>query len=92
MIKRTDATANWSIRDSVRGSYNVNDFFIRPNSNDEETVADSTFAIDFLSNGFKLRGTWQGQNASGGNLIYAAFPDFVGVLYPALFNKSTICS
>jgi hypothetical protein len=75
MIKRTDATANWSVRDSVRGTYNVNDYFIRPNTNDEETVADSTFAIDFLSNGFKLRGTWQGQNASGGNLIYAAFAE-----------------
>jgi hypothetical protein len=75
LIKRTDSTANWGIWDSVRGSYNVNQNFIRANTVDEETTADSTLALDMLSNGFKLRGTWQGQNASGGNYVYACFAE-----------------
>jgi hypothetical protein len=75
LIKRTDSLSNWSMRDSVRGNINANNFFIRANTGDEETVGESTFAIDFLSNGFKLRGTWQGQNANGGNLLYMAFAE-----------------
>lgn len=75
MIKRTDSTSNWGMWDSVRGYYNVNQNFIRANTSDEETTTDSTLALDFVSNGIKIRGTWQGENASGGSFIYAAFAE-----------------
>jgi hypothetical protein len=40
--------------------------------------ADATFSpsqIDFISNGFKLRGTAAGLNANGGTYIFAAFAE-----------------
>jgi hypothetical protein len=41
-------------------------------SDAEDSVAD---VYDLLSNGFKLRTTTTGSNASGGTYIYAAFAE-----------------
>jgi hypothetical protein len=38
-------------------------------------VSNSSTRIDFLSNGFKLRGDSSTQNASGGTYIYMAFAE-----------------
>jgi hypothetical protein len=72
IIKRTDTTGNWTTFDSARDPYNQAGKLLYPNySNAEET--DSTQKIDFLSNGFKIRGSNSNQNASGGTYIYMAF-------------------
>jgi hypothetical protein len=41
----------------------------------EAENTNNVLAFDFLSNGFKLRGTSVSGNASGGTYIYAAFAE-----------------
>ena len=72
MIKRTDTTQDWYMLDNKRNTFNPVDKYLLANANDAET----TFTIpDFLSNGFKLRTTGGGTNASGGSYIYMAFAE-----------------
>ena len=58
IIKNVDVTDNWHIADSSRKSVNPVNMVLRVNlSNAEVPQADgSAFDIDFLSNGFKIRG------------------------------------
>jgi hypothetical protein len=74
MIKRTDSTGDWNMYDSSIGAYNVIDDLLKANTSAAETTY-YTYYIDFLSNGFKLRETDTGQNASGGTYIYMAFAE-----------------
>jgi hypothetical protein len=70
MIKRTDSTSNWTIIDTAREGYNVDNDPLYPNLSDAEGTAD---LADILSNGFKLRTTDASVNASAGTYIYACF-------------------
>ena len=70
MTKRTDSTGSWLVVDSSRNTYNVVNGYLVPNTSDAEGSA--TWG-DFLSNGFKLRGTTH--NGSGESYIYAAFAE-----------------
>ena len=75
LSKKTDsAGTNWTIWDNKRSSsnYNPTNKILHPNVSNAENTADDT---DFLSNGFKLRATASGMNASGGTYIYAAFAE-----------------
>ena len=74
LIKRTSAAGtNWVIYDSVRGTYNANLPWLYPNASSAET---STEAVDFLSNGFKIRSeSGATMNPDGGTFIYAAFAE-----------------
>jgi hypothetical protein len=74
MIKRTDATADWVILDTSRDPYNMAINYLVPNTSGAE-AAGASVQLDFVSNGFKIRGTWVGMNASGGTYIYAAFAE-----------------
>jgi hypothetical protein len=76
MIKRTDTTGNWLILDTSRNTYNVVNAMLNPNLSDAEaTGVAGTNNWDFLSNGFKPRGTGALTNASGGTYIYMAFAE-----------------
>lgn len=70
MIKRTDTTSNWTIVDTAREGYNVDNDPLYPNLSDAEGTTD---LVDILSNGFKLRSTDTSVNASSGTYIYACF-------------------
>jgi len=75
LSKRTDVSGqNWTIWDNKRSSSNFNptDKILHPNVSNTENTADDT---DFLSNGFKLRATALGMNASGSSYIYMAFAE-----------------
>jgi hypothetical protein len=74
LIKRTDSAGYyWRIWDSSRATYNAGLPILYPNVSDaEDSVSD---VYDLLSNGFKLRTTTTGSNASGGTYIYAAFAE-----------------
>ena len=65
--------ADWRVQDSARDTYNVvgNMLFA------DLSLAESTgnTLMDFLSNGFKIRGTSTGQNGNGATYIYAAFAE-----------------
>jgi len=71
MSKRTDNTSNWLIFDIER-SVNLNDNYIYANSDSNEGTS-TTQGVDFLSNGVKMRNTYNDANASSASYIYMAF-------------------
>jgi hypothetical protein len=67
------ATENWVTHDNQRGPYNVIAARLEPNNDDDE--ATNIDAVDFLSNGFKLRtadGMW---NGDGNSFVFAAWAE-----------------
>ena len=70
MIKRTDVADNWNISDSSRNTYNVNNASLFADLSNAEST--SVNISDFLSNGFKIRGTPTWSNANGGTYIFMA--------------------
>ena len=82
MVKRTDTANNWNIIDSVRSPYNTVDDYLFPNLSNAEATNVAGYEVDFVSNGFKLKGTGTSINASGGTYIYMAFAetDFANAL------------
>jgi len=73
MIKRSDSTSSWQIKDSARNPNNLADKTVFANLANTEY---STFYFyDLLSNGFKARGTDSELNTSGGTYIYMAFAE-----------------
>jgi hypothetical protein len=79
MVKSSSNTENWFVWDSARNTYNVVDLKLYPNLSNAENGASgetsTTNMIDFVSNGFKLRTSNSGTNASGYTYIYAAFAE-----------------
>ena len=75
MIKRTDSANQWIMLNNKMSLYN--------NNTGDELYADSSAVqnsfvdggADFLSNGFKLRGTNGSVNLNGGSYIYMAFAE-----------------
>jgi hypothetical protein len=76
MIKSTVEVSNWFIWDTSRSTYNAEILILMPSISDAE-FSDATYAIDALSNGFKIRGLGQyaGYNNSGNAYIYMAFAE-----------------
>jgi hypothetical protein len=75
MIKNESATSSpWAYYDSSREPYNQESANLHANDT-ASASADSTQAIDFLSNGFKLRGTSFYTNGSGNTMMYCAFAE-----------------
>ena len=78
MIKRIDANASWYIYDYARLLRNPLGVVNQPllaDANNAEGGADTSWYIDGLSNGFKLRNSSNFDNASGGTYVYMAFAD-----------------
>jgi len=88
-VKVTDADDNWVVFDNARDSSNVTEQILRQNSGDQENTEDGA-KIDFLSNGFKLRGSGGGigqTNNNNNNYIYCAWAEAPTVnLYGASAN------
>jgi hypothetical protein len=74
VIKRTDTTENWYCTDIKRNPINpVTGNLLLLNKTDAEIS--TSYPVDFLSNGFKIRGNNNITNASGGSYIYMAFAE-----------------
>jgi len=72
LIKFATGLTNWLILDDKRDTYNVERNKLYPNVSDaEDTSAEN--AIDFVSNGFKIRTGNNKTNDPGATMIYAAF-------------------
>ena len=72
LVKRADSAVEWTMLDGTRSPFNVRDKYMYANT----TMAEDTYStvqVDFLSNGFKSRGTFT--NVSGGTYIYMAFAE-----------------
>ena len=72
LVKRSDTTNDWLISDSSRLGYNTRNELLWAN------LASAEYQIvhlDILSNGFKVRTTNPGWNASGGTYIFMALAE-----------------
>ena len=77
MAKMTSGTGNWNTFDNKRTDSdggNVIDKRIKNNSNAAE-IDGTANQVDFLSNGFKWRGTDDDTNISSGSFVYMAFAE-----------------
>jgi hypothetical protein len=74
-VKNTSASNNWQTWDNARETSNVMQKILEFNDASTTDDASSNTAIDFLSNGFKVRKSGASWNASGGIFIYAAFAE-----------------
>jgi len=72
--KRSDGAVDWRMDDNKRQSFNEIDFTLFPNKSNAETQS-AGYAVDLLSNGFKVRGDSGNQNTNGGTYIYMAFAE-----------------
>jgi len=75
LIKPSSLADVWQIEDAARSQFNVVNDQLFPNSSAAEQVDSATRNTDFLSNGFKIRGTNGGINQSSDTYIYAAFAE-----------------
>ncbi len=73
MMKETSSSSRWSIYDNKRDTNNPNQKYLRAQATNAETTSVNN-DVDFLSNGFKMRGTGE-PNASGITYLYLAFAE-----------------
>ena len=74
VVKRTDSANSWMMYDNKRNPINLVDNPLYAEGSDAEGTS-SAASFDFLSNGFKCRGTGSAINASGATMIYMAFAE-----------------
>ena len=74
LIKRTNAAEGWEMFDSARDTYNPEINLLEANLSNAENSS-STNAVDFLSNGFKMRNTRSATNGTSDTYIYACFAE-----------------
>jgi len=75
IVKRAvGGTGNWDMLDTKRDTFNPADAVLDADSGGAE-ASYSTIDFDFLSNGFKVRGTQSNINTSGDTYIYMAFAE-----------------
>jgi hypothetical protein len=75
LIKKTSAADNWMMVDAVRDTYNPVYKTLYPHLANAENTGYAGDDLDFLSNGFKIRGVDSQLNSSGGTYIFAAFAE-----------------
>jgi hypothetical protein len=76
MVKRTDTSGYpWVIVDALRDGYNVTYKWLEPNSFSEEQSVQPVADVDFLSNGFKMRGAGNTTNQLAGTYLYVCFSE-----------------
>ena len=74
MVKRTSSTDSWLITDNKRDVNNPATQTQAPQSHREDNVnTGDNYSIDYLSNGFKCRGSGNDLNGSGQTYLYMAF-------------------
>jgi len=74
MVKYVGSGESWVMLDNKRDGYNPTNKNLRANNEYAESSG-STYDIDFLSNGFKPRTTWEGLNGSGYTIVYLAMAE-----------------
>jgi hypothetical protein len=72
IVKMSSSTGNWTILDSKREGYNVDNDPLFPNLANAEGTTD---LIDMTSNGFKVRTTDATFNTNAGTYVYAAWAE-----------------
>ena len=75
MVKKSSGGDSWLIMDNKRDIDNVVGNTLAANSNGAENADTGGIPTDFLSNGFKCRGSGGDFNADGSTFIYLAFAE-----------------
>jgi len=75
MVKKSSGSDSWLIMDNKRDVDNVVGNTLAANSSGTENADTGGIPTDFLSNGFKCRGSGGDFNASGSTYIYLAFAE-----------------
>jgi len=73
LFKNADRAEHWWIFDGTRSAFNVATHRLSPSKTDAE--ATNLNAVDFLSNGFKIRSNTEAWNYSNNTIIYMAFAE-----------------
>ena len=71
-MKRTNNTGEWGVFDNKRDPFNKMTTELKLNSHEAE---EANGAVDFLSNGFKLRDTAVFMSGSADTYMYMAFAE-----------------
>jgi hypothetical protein len=74
MIKKTDGVENWKIWDNKRPGFNDLNYQINVNTSEAESDSANN-RLDLVSNGFKMRGSGDTFNTSGGSYIFMCFAE-----------------
>ena len=75
MVKGNASGHSWLMFDSARSTYNRIDDWLAANESSTEVTGNSTNYLDFLSNGFKIRGTGGYFGSGAGTVLYLAFAE-----------------
>jgi len=75
LVKNSSATADWILWDSARNTFNVTNSKLSPNTSGAEFTGTTEVGIDFLSNGFKIKGIDAAVNTTSSIYIYMAFAE-----------------
>ena len=77
MLFNHDGSSSWAIHDSARDTYNYTIKRLYPNLSSEEfgSELETTYGIDFLSNGLKIKASHSTTSDGYSPFIYAAFAE-----------------
>ena len=75
IIKRISGVENWFMFDNKRDIDNPAEHYLLADSSNTENDGSGGNDVDFIANGFKLRSTNAGTNASSSTYIYLAFAE-----------------
>ena len=75
LVKRTNGTNGWYLYDNKRPGYNLIANTLSPNTSAVEDAGTGYNAVDFVSNGVKIRQSNPDLNTSGSTYIYIAFAE-----------------
>jgi hypothetical protein len=75
LIKSSSLAQSWVLKDTARFTSNVTKGYLLADTSAAEVTDHSPTYTDILSNGFKLKGSANATNASGGSYIYMAFAE-----------------
>jgi hypothetical protein len=75
LVKVTDGVNNWGIFDTARNTFNASNRTLNAN---DATVEDTSYPLDILSSGIKIRGAFQFFNDTGKTYLYLAMADIGG--------------
>lgn len=74
IVKRSSSSGGWHMFDNKRSTFNEIDVRLEADNSDAENTSGPPH-MDFLSNGFKMRTTFDNMNASGSTYIFLAFAE-----------------
>ena len=90
IIKESSDTSYWSVWDNARNTSNPRTKFLKANTHDTETEDTNSYSVDFLSNGFQIKGDGSNINEDDHIYIYMAWAADADEEAPTLANSFNV--